>query len=561
MLFQSVEFLILLLVAIVGVALIAAKRRQFMLLALLSYVFYGWWDVRFLFLILLTTTIDFSAALGMHGVVFPWKRRLKLAGIIGVGALVFLGLNWPLLQKETGVPFSVEAFLHPAWEGVWAAVGLGVVFAVAAPVVYGVLVKLPEARRRKAFVACSIVSNLSILAFFKYYGFFTTSMLGFGKMLGFEPSLPMLHVVLPVGISFYTFQSMSYVIDVYRRHIQPERAFLNYAFFVAYFPQLVAGPILRPQEFLPALERRWTLVASNIISGLHLCLNGFVKKVLVADNLARLVELILGDPEGLSSLAIMIGAALFAIQIYCDFSGYSDIARGVSRMFGVNIAINFNFPYFSTSIIDFWRTWHISLSSWLRDYLYIPLGGGRGSVPRVYFNLMATMVLGGLWHGAAWNFVIWGFYQGLLLCLNRVLRAGIERAPLLGALLQTRVGTAVRWAGTMYFVLLGWLIFRVSDPANPWDFSRLGYCMKKYVLFDGNLSLAAAGLGRGAPFLAMIIAGSFVVVHAYSRFRGRIHDQLDRAPRWFLPPFYVAMAVLFFYFWPATNAAFIYFQF
>lgn len=556
MLFQSVEFLVLVLLAIAGVAILKRNTHQHWVLLALSYVFYGWWDVRFLVLILLTSTIDYAAGLGMNGVKLSRSKLVAMSTSFVACAAVFLGLNWPLVQKEGMGPFSVENFLEPSWAGIWPAVGALAVLAAAGPFIYAWFFGLSERARRRAFLITTIVTNLSILGFFKYFNFFTDSLTGIGSMLGFEYVPPALKVVLPVGISFYTFQSMSYVIDAYRKDVEPERSYIRYLFFVSYFPQLVAGPIIRPQSFLPSLNEPWKFRSANVLSGFHLMLNGFLKKVIVADNIAPVVDSIFSDPTGQPSAAIMIGAALFAVQIYCDFSGYSDIARGVSRMFGVEIPINFNYPYFSTSIIDFWRRWHISLSTWLRDYLYIPLGGGRVSPGRIYVNLMTTMVLGGLWHGASWNFVIWGAYQGGLLCINRLIRIPIEKVPALDRFFKSTPGTVLRWVVTMYFVLLGWLIFRVTN------FDDLWYCMKKFVLFDGVLTPAAlAGIGRGAPFVAFILAGVFALLHAHSYFRRHWAVQLDRLPIWLLPGIYAGLAVVFFFFWPSQNAAFIYFQF
>jgi D-alanyl-lipoteichoic acid acyltransferase DltB (MBOAT superfamily) len=399
------------------------------------------------------------------------------------------------------------------------------------------------------------VVNLGLLAFFKYFNFFIDSIDTVVAQSGIEWAAPMLKVTLPVGISFYTFQTMSYTIDVYRGDIAPERSLLRVALFVAYFPQLVAGPIIRPQHFLPALERSWEITGASMRAGMNLAMVGLFKKVLIADNVAPLVDTIFGFPEGQSSIVVMLGTALFAIQIYCDFSGYTDIARGISRMFGVEIPLNFNFPYFSTSIIDFWRRWHISLSSWLRDYLYIPLGGSRGSGFSTYANLMITMALGGLWHGASWNFVIWGVYQGALLCINRVFRAIVPSESVIEKLLESKIGTIVRWGVTMYFWMLGWLIFRVTD------FSDLYYCAKKYVLFDANLSLGGVGIGRGDPFTAMLAAALFAMLHLGSFFSKRWDERLN-SMHWALRALmYIVITMLFFYGWPSQSAAFIYFQF
>lgn len=554
MLFQTHEFLILLLVVMGGIAAIRRARPQQWMLLVASYVFYGWWDVRFLSLILISTVIDYAAALGMQGVRLSVGARARMSAMLIGASLLFLGINWPAIQKPDLLLSESELFF-PEWPGARAALGACIAFALIGPALYGLYFRLGERGRRRAFLVTSVVSNLGMLGFFKYYNFFAGSLQGLGTWLGADMTLPVLGVALPVGISFYTFQTMSYTIDAYRGTIQAERSLLRMALYVSYFPQLVAGPILRPQELLPALDRPWRLLPENVRSGFHLALVGLFKKVLIADWCAPMVNTIFADPMGQPTLAIWLGTALFAVQIYCDFSGYTDIARGVSRMLGVEIPLNFNFPYFSTSIIDFWRRWHISLSSWLRDYLYIPLGGSKRSTGRVYVNLMTTMVLGGLWHGAAWNFVIWGAYQGALLCINRVVRAGVQKVPALDAAMTSPPGTVARWAVTAYFWMLGWLIFRVSD------FRHLVYCVEKFVFFDADFSLSSLGLGRGDPFVALLAAGVFALLHAIGFFGLRWSARLDALPTWALAGVYFLIGMVFFFGWPPANQAFIYFQF
>lgn len=555
MLFQTFEFLILIAVVMLGIALIRHKTWQHVLLTIASYIFYGWWDVRFLMLIVLSTMIDYAAGLGIQGEKLSWRRRSIMATYSLVAAVLFVGINWPAVQGDG--PHDITAlFEGPVWNGGVAAMAICIAFSIAGPFLYEFYFKLSEQHRRRAFLITSLVSNLGMLAFFKYYNFFTENLVGIGSSLGYDLTMPGLSVALPVGISFYTFQTLSYTIDTYRGHIKAERSFLRMALYVAYFPQLVAGPILRPQQFFPALRSAWTIEGENLRSGVHLIAIGLFKKVIIADNVSPLADTIFAAPEGQPSAVIILGAALFAVQIYCDFSGYTDIARGVSRMFGVEIPLNFNFPYFSTSIIDFWRRWHISLSSWLRDYLYIPLGGSKvNSQTHLYLNLMTTMVLGGLWHGAAWNFVIWGAYQGGLLCINRVLRGYCSRHQKLDSFLASRYGTVLRWAVTAYFWLLGWLIFRVTDSQD------LIYCMKKFVLFDGVTNIASLGLGRGRPITAMLAVAIFVVLHSAGWFSRRWGDRLDAMPTPMRMAIYFMLAVIFFYGWPIGATAFIYFQF
>ena len=310
----------------------------------------------------------------------------------------------------------------------------------------------------RLLMGVSLLVNLGALAFFKYWNFFADSAAELCGRLGLGAPDWTLQIVLPVGISFYTFQTLSYSIDRYRGAIPTERDLIDFAFFVSFFPQLVAGPIVRASEFLPQTRSTRTFRWEDQAGGLRLALWGLFKKTVVADNLAPAVDTVFGAESEVGYLARLIAVYAFAIQIYCDFSGYTDIARGTARMLGFEFPFNFLRPYFSRDPSTFWRRWHVSLSSWLRDYLYIGLGGNRRGPRRTYVNLMATMALGGLWHGAAWNFVLWGVYQGALLVVHRLWREkrgpAAELAPPL-ALLQ----------GVLFFqfVCLGWLFFRAQS--------------------------------------------------------------------------------------------------
>tara|TARA_R110002096_G_scaffold344921_11_gene538408 strand:+ start:107249 stop:108913 length:1665 start_codon:yes stop_codon:yes gene_type:complete len=554
MLFQTPEFLVLFLVVLGWLIWNRNARQQQLFLLVTSYIFYGWWDARFVLLIVLSTLIDYTAALGIDNHKLSVTKRTKMAALMGLSTLALLLPNWPALQVQGFQAFLDNPLVTLNTEN-YASIALGLMFSIVGPVAYGLYFKLSDQGRKKAFLITSVIANLGMLAFFKYFNFFIDSIDAVVAQSGIEWAAPILKVTLPVGISFYTFQTMSYTIDAYRGDIKAERSLLKVALFVAYFPQLVAGPILRPQQLFPTLDKPWTVTGQSMRSGMNLALVGLFKKVLIADNIAPMVNTIFSNPDGQASLVIMIGAVLFAIQIYCDFSGYTDIARGISRVFGVEIPLNFNFPYFSTSIIDFWRKWHISLSTWLRDYLYIPLGGSRKGPVSTYINLMLTMLLGGLWHGASWNFVIWGGYQGILLCLNRGLQTIAPKGTSLHTALHTKPGTLLRWAITTYLWLLGWLIFRVSD------FQDLAYCMKKYILFDGRLSLGGMGLGRGSPVTAFIAVLLFISLHFIGFASKRWDERLNSTPWPIRALMYATLGLLFFYGWPSQSSAFIYFQF
>lgn len=320
-----------------------------------------------------------------------------------------------------------------------------------------------EGRRRKYLLSISLVSNLGMLGFFKYCNFFVYSAASALERIGLEPHLPTLHIVLPMGISFYTFQSLSYTIDVYRRKLPACRDLELFALFVAYFPQLVAGPIERAGHLLKQLSNQRVVNLDMLYSGAFLIFMGLFKKVGIADTLAPQVELAFGSAATAGWGGLVKGICLFTIQIYCDFCGYTDIARGCSRLMGIELAQNFAQPYLSSSITEFWRRWHISLSTWLRDYLYIPLGGSKGGTLKTYRNLMLTMILGGLWHGANWTFVVWGALHGLYLSIHKWLLDGRK--------IRLGDNEAQRWSmirilkivGTLQLVMLAWIFFRAPD--------------------------------------------------------------------------------------------------
>ncbi len=333
MLFNSFEFFLFLpCVLLLYYVLSQGYQNAFLLAA--SYFFYGFWDYRFLSLLVISTVVDFICGQKIHRAV--------------------------------------------------------------------------QSQARRFWLTLSVCTNLGLLGFFKYFNFFCESFTVFLDRFGLSVSSPVLYVVLPVGISFYTFQTMSYTIDIYRRQAEPTRDFLSFALYVAYFPQLVAGPIERSTRLLPQILTCRRVDNEMISDGARLILTGYIQKVFIADSVAPYVDKAFQAPNGLAWSALLMSLYLFSIQIYCDFAGYSNIARGVSKLLGIDLMVNFRQPYLSTNITAFWRHWHISLSAWLKDYLYIPLGGNRHGRLNTYRNLMLTMLLGGLWHGASWTFVVWG---------------------------------------------------------------------------------------------------------------------------------------------------------
>lgn len=407
MVFNSVTFLIFLAIVLLGYYRLPHRWQNVLLLGA-SYVFYGWWDWRFLGLLLFSTFFDFWCALWIDG-----------------------------QKNET---------------------------------------------KRKVFLAFSMAVNLGVLCVFKYYNFFADSFVHLLAAFGMKATFPVLHVLLPVGISFYTFLSMSYTIDVYRRELPATRNPIDFMLYVAFFPHLVAGPIVRASYLLPQCQRPRVLIPAEVANGLWLILMGYVKKVVIADRLAGIADWGFAQPHPpFSDANAWLIIYAFAFQIYGDFSGYSDIARGLSKLMGFELTENFRAPYLVRNPSAFWQHWHISLSTWLRDYLYIPLGGNRRGPSRTYANLMITMLLGGLWHGAGMAFLLWGLFHGAMLALHRAWHdlTGSGRrkgkdvpVPPAGQILWRRrlAGTA----GILFFFHLtcvGWLLFRAG--AVPKDFNQV----------------------------------------------------------------------------------------
>lgn len=399
-------------------------------------------------------------------------------------------------------------------------------------------------RLRQGLLMLSLVGNLGLLGFFKYYNFFVESAQTIFSQWGIHPGT--LSIVLPIGISFYTFQTLSYSIDVYRRHLAPCRSLLDFAIYVTFFPQLVAGPIVRACEFLPQLQYAPRVSHTSIYPGCMLILRGLVKKVLIADQLAMMVDPVFETPQVYSTLTVALAIFAYAGQIYGDFSGYSDIAIGSARLLGFVLPENFNHPYLSTSLAEFWRRWHISLSTWLRDYLYIPLGGSRRGAVRTYLNLLVTMFLGGLWHGAAWNFVAWGVWHGAMLAIERATGFAGSRESVRTRIGSAFIGTACGWAITMLIVLFGWMLFRSSS----WS--------QFQALLTGLMS-GNQGVTWLPPF-PLIALGLLTLEHILwaSRFR---HVTTLEPTYWYTPwlvGFALAALALFA---PGQSQPFVYFQF
>jgi alginate O-acetyltransferase complex protein AlgI len=454
-------------------------------------------------------------------------------------ALPHRGQNWMLL--------AASYYFYGSWD--WRFLSLLLGSTVVDFLVGRYLGRETVPGRRRLALILSLVFNFGMLGFFKYFNFFEYSLVAMGDWIGWHFDPFTLNVILPIGISFYTFMTVSYVIDVYRREIEPTSHLLDFALFVAYFPHLVAGPILRASLLLPQIERPRTISREQIVAGLWLVGWGCFQKMFVADNLAPLVDTVFGPAATPGGADILVASWAFAFQIYGDFAGYSNIARGVSKMMGIELNVNFLFPYFVISPQAFWRNWHISLSTWLRDYLYFPLGGNRHGNWKTHRNLMITMALGGLWHGAAWTFVVWGLYQGLVLVVARLIGSWATRAGIVireGLNWQRLALGALMFQVTCY----GWLIFRAESTSQLVTFTRLLFTSMTPSLTTID-SLLIPMLLVVAPLLA---------VHIYQARKGSETAPLE----WPLVGRYALYCAVFYLvllFGDFEGAQFIYFQF
>ena len=472
MLFNSLPFAVFLpIVFAVYWALRNSLRSQNVMLLVASYIFYGWWDARFLSLIVASTVVDYL---------------------------------------------------------------LGQYLAVAT-----------NALKRKLLLTASMIFNLGLLGVFKYYNFFMENFMEIANSVGLHTNPVLLKIALPVGISFYTFQTMSYTIDIYRKQLEPTKDFIAFAAFVGYFPQLVAGPIERASNLLPQMSKRRYFDYQKAVDGMRQALWGFFKKVVIADAVASLVDQAFGDPNGFSAIALITGALLFSIQIYCDFSGYSDIAIGISKLFGIDLMQNFRTPYFSRDIAEFWRRWHISLSTWFRDYLYIPLGGSRGSTALKVRNTFAIFIVSGFWHGANWTFIIWGLINALLflpLLLAKRNRSNLNDAE---------ISDLHRILLTFSITTIAWIFFRADSLSHAIDY------LQNIAIWNSGKSLSIK------PTLVVYIALLF-----FGDWIGRKHDFtlntlsegiLSKSP-WLRLTLYLSLAYLIMLY-IGGQQNFIYFQF
>lgn len=476
MLFNSIEFLLFLPIVFVLYWFVFDKKLKYQNLLILfsSYVFYGWWDYRFLSLILLSTIVDYFIGLGISNQASLKNKRILL----------------------------------------W----------------------------------CSVLFNLGVLGFFKYYNFFIDSWIDLFSSVGYDiKSVWTLNIILPVGISFYTFQTMSYTIDIYKGKLKPTKDFISFASFVSFFPQLVAGPIERASNLLPQILKKRVFKYEQGVQGLRLILWGMFKKVVIADSLAPVVNDIFGNYQELGGGTLWLGAIYFAFQIYCDFSGYSDIAIGTSKLFGFELMSNFKFPYFSRNIGEFWRRWHISLSTWFRDYLYIPLGGSQKGKWKSIRNVFIIFAVSGFWHGANWTFIFWGLFHAILFLPSFIFNTNRKYTTSIIAqnTLLPSPKELIQVITTFILVTIGWVLFRSETIIDAFN-----YLNKMIVEINIPKSNRAV-----IPYVIILIILDFIIRknerHLILSNKKAINNSL-----------YILFAIsIFLLFFKEIQTGFIYFQF
>ena len=406
---------------------------------------------------------------------------------------IVLAVYWSLRTNDLRKWFILLAsyYFYGSWD--WRFAAMLLVLSAADWFFARQLSSIGSQRARKVYVTASLAMNLSVLAFFKYFHFFVSSAIALAESAKFHLDEPTLRIILPVGVSFFTFQSLSYTIDVYRREIPPVASLRDYLMFSSFFPQLVAGPIVRPKYFVPQMESARTVTLPDVKQAMYLFLLGYIKKVCLADNISPFVDQVFNHPASYTGLASINAVWLYTVQIFCDFSGYSDMAIAVAALLGYKLVINFDAPYLAVSIQDFWRRWHISLSSWIRDYIYISLGGRMKLRILTYRNLVLTMLAGGLWHGAAWTFVAWGGAHGVTQVIHQEFKRHLPIKPE-----QEPWRSVAGWFLTLQFVSMSWILFRSPNFAVAW------LMIRRYLLLDrgGSLTIPAWLLLVGPVLLA-----------------------------------------------------------
>ncbi len=459
-------------------------------------------------------------------------------------------LYWVVLKNNTSrkIMLLIASYV---FYGAWDYRFLSLI-AVSTLIDYFAAIKISHTEHyKKTWLYVSLIMNLGLLGFFKYCNFFIDSFIHFAHSIGFHPSQPTLDIILPVGISFYTFQTLSYTIDVYRGKLAPSKNLLDFSLFVSFFPQLVAGPIVKASDFIWQLQEKKIFRIKQFRIGINVFLLGFFKKVVISDNIAPIIDLVFSHTMDYSLFASWIGILLYALQIYFDFSGYSDMAIGTSKLFGYELIKNFDYPYFSQNITQFWRRWHISLSSWLKEYLYISLGGNKGSQWFVNRNLMLTMLLGGLWHGAGWNFVIWGGLHGFALIAHKLWMQ--KKFSLLPDSLHF-ISIIISTLFTFYFVCVCWIFFRAQDTQTAM------ILLQRFCLFEsGGLKNISSLWLLVFIVPALEYIGFKLFSWWHTKYKKTFEDFI--IPHWLYGPAVGIAIGCMLLFSPTNNTPFIYFQF
>jgi alginate O-acetyltransferase complex protein AlgI len=469
--------------------------------------------------------------------------------------LTVFALHWWVVKRavkwQNILLLLASYFFYGCWD--WRFVAL-LLFSTLLDYYTGIRIGSTEnEHKRKTWLWISVGINVGLLGVFKYYDFFALSLADLMATMGWKVDVVTLQLILPVGISFYTFHGLSYVLDIYNRRITADRNLVDYALFVSYFPLLVAGPIERATHLLPQLKKARIFNPTQAVEGLRIFMWGLVKKVLIADNCAILADAIYADPSQWNAPMLWLGVAMFTIQVYGDFSGYSDMAQGVSRIFGIELIRNFNYPYFATSIAEYWRRWHLSLTGWFRDYIYFPLGGSRGSKWFQARNIFVIFLLSGFWHGANWNYVGWGFVNACYF-LPGIIR-GKREAWYEKYLGPGAKGRMLEW-GLMLFtfiqIMLSLVVFRNTGIHN-----MLVYFQNMFV-GDWSLHVPPTLIGFNKT---MVLVGFFFLAEWWSRHKEhpleRLHEKMSRPMRWFI--YYTILLLLAWF--AGHQQQFIYFQF
>ena len=424
----------------------------------------------------------------------------------------------------------------------------------------GIAIESSEGKRRKLFLIISLITNIGVLAVFKYYNFIVENVSFLLHGFGLTAPIPYLSILLPIGLSFHTFQAMSYTIEVYRGNQKAERHFGFYALYVMFFPQLVAGPIERPQHLLHQFKEKFDFEYDRVTSGLRLMVWGLFKKVVIADRLAIVVDTVYNNPDQHNSLSLVIATVFFSFQILCDFSGYSNMAIGAARILGFKLMTNFDKPYQSKNISEFWKRWHISLSSWFKDYFYITLGGNRVTIPRWYLNIFIVFLISGLWHGANWTFIVWGALHGFYLIFSILTKDAREKFNTLFPLLNS---SFLKVLTTFILVSFAWIFFRANNVA-----SALYIIKRMYTGIPDLINLVSThqpvfkdlGLGKGSLVLSVLLIIFLETVH-YFKSKTNITKIFTEQPVYIRWAIYYGFVIIILLFGVFENRQFIYFQF